>query len=58
MDKLMKFQSDLGGKIYGRARGSIATMKKNGQNQYKALKSIFELCDIMLPINNQKGEST
>lgn len=32
-------------------------MKKNGQNQSEPLKSIFELCDIMLPVVNQKGES-
>ena len=41
MDKLMKFQSNLGSKIYCRVRGYIATMKKNGQNQYEALKNIF-----------------
>lgn len=41
MDKLMKFQSDLGGKIYCRVKGYIATMKKEWQNQYEALKSIF-----------------
>ena len=50
------FRSDLGSEIYCRVRGYITTMKKNGQNQYKALKSIFELCDIILPIINQKGE--
>ena len=44
------FRSDLGSEIYCRVRGYIATMKKNGQNQYEALKSIFELCDIMLPV--------
>ena len=44
------FRSDLGSKIYCRVRGYIATLKKNGQNQYEALKSIFELCDIMLPV--------
>ena len=44
------FRSDLGSEIYCRVRGDIATMKKNGQNQYEALKSIFELCDKMLPV--------
>ena len=44
------FRSDLGSEIYCRVRGYIATMKKNGQNQYEALKSIFDLCDIMLPV--------
>ena len=28
------FRSDLGSEIYFRVRGYIATMKKNGQNQY------------------------
>ena len=44
------FRSDLGSEIYCRVRGYIATLKKNGQNQYEVLKSIFELCDIMLPV--------
>ena len=44
------FRSDLGSEIYCRVRGYIATMKKNGHNQYEALKSIFEVCDIMLPV--------
>ncbi len=42
------FRNDLGSEIYCRVRGYIAAMKKNEQNQYEALKSIFELCDIML----------
>ena len=46
------FRSELGSEIYCRIRGYIATMKKNGQNQYEALKSIFDLCDIMLPVIN------
>jgi len=44
------FRSELGSEIYCRIRSYIATMKKNGYNQYEALKSIFDLCDIMLPI--------
>lgn len=44
------FRSELGSQIYCRIRGYIATMKKNGQTQYAALKSIFDLCEIMLPV--------
>lgn len=44
------FRSELGSHIFCRIRGYIATMKKNGYNQFEALKSIFELCDTMLPI--------
>lgn len=44
------FRSNLGSEIYCRVRGYIATMKKNGQNQYEALKSIFDVCEIMLPV--------
>ena len=44
------FRSELGSQIYCRIRGYISTMKKNGENQYAALKSIFDLCEIMLPV--------
>lgn len=44
------FRSELGSQIYCRIRGYISTMKKNRKNQYSALKSIFDLCEIMLPI--------
>ena len=44
------FRSELGSQIYCRIRGYISTMKKNGENQYTALKSIFDLCEIMLPV--------
>lgn len=43
------FRSEEGSEIYCRLRSYIATMKKNGYNQYEALKSIFDLCDILLP---------
>ena len=52
------FRNNLRSEIYCRVRGYIATMKKNGQNQYEALKSIFKLYDIILPVISKKGEST
>ena len=36
---LIHIWSNFGSEIYCRVRGYIATMKKNGQNQYEALKS-------------------
>lgn len=41
------FRSDLGPQFFCRIRGYIATMKKHGLNQFDALKSIFELEDII-----------
>ncbi|MGL5088731.1 MAG: IS66 family transposase, partial [Cetobacterium sp.] len=41
------FRSDLGPEIFCRIRGYIASMKKQGLNQFDALKSIFELEDII-----------
>ena len=41
------FRSDLGPDMFCRIRGYIATMKKQGLNQFDALKRIFELEDII-----------
>ena len=44
------FRSQNGSKFYSRTRGYISTVKKNGLNQFEALKSIFELSEIIIPI--------
>jgi len=41
------FRSDLGPEMFCRIRGYIATMKKQGLNQFDALKKLFELEDIV-----------
>jgi len=50
--KIGSFRSELGSEIFCRIRGYIATMKKHGYNQYEALKSIFTIGEILLPINS------
>lgn len=44
------FRSELGSEIYCRVRSYVATMKKHGHKIYEALKSVFGLSEIMLPI--------
>ncbi|MGL5051785.1 MAG: hypothetical protein ACRC6E_14325, partial [Fusobacteriaceae bacterium] len=48
------FRSDLGPEIFCRIRGYIARIKKQGLNQFDALKSIFKLEDIISLIAKYK----